>query len=432
MAQYEKRILNALLDTYENSLLSEGKNKVTVHIAFPFTKKNIPEYFNESSMEYEEIHACIKELAEKGYLSIVWTRGKENHIVQKVILNTDCVDSVYQYMKRTPKAENVRENLRMLEQLGEQYRSPIVMLLIRYLVVRLEENKSVKEYIELSEHEKTRRLIQTVAAIEENEDECYVREFSIRHFGDSKVFEEMLGLVGKVMRRFGDGYQEMDTYAILAEYSIYHTPNYVYLKGEGILYLGKEERNLAVSGKEDKMLLVSEKKGRIQENRIDLGMMQQGIGLSGEDMRYVRIENKADLKRVITIENLTTFFRWSEENTLIIYLGGYHNSLRRNLLKMIHEQMPEAEYLHFGDIDVGGFEILEDLRGKTGIDFRPYHMGVEELKVYEKYTKKLTENDKKRLKRLIEENREASCEFMNVLQYMDEHGIKLEQECISC
>lgn len=408
MAQYEKRILNALLDTYENSLLSEGKNKVTMHIAFPFTKKNIPEYYNESSIEYEEIHACIKNLEEKGYLSIVWKRGKENHIVQKVLLNTECINLVYQYLQRTPKSENVRENLHMLKQLGEQYHSPIVIALIQYLIGRLEENKSVKEYMELSEHEKTRCLIQAVAAIEENEEECYVREFSIRHFGDSKAFEEMLGLVGKVMRRFGSGYEEMSTYAILAEYSVYHTPNYVYLKGEGILYLKRQD-----------------------ENRIDLRMLRQGIGLSGEDIRAVRIENKADIKRVITIENLTTFFRWSEKDSLIIYLGGYHNSLRRELLKVIHTQMPETEYLHFGDIDVGGFEILEDLRRKTKIDFHPYHMGVGELKTYAKYTKKLTANDKKRLKQFIEKNKEASCEFMDVLQYMEKHEIKLEQECIS-
>ncbi|MGF0031507.1 Wadjet anti-phage system protein JetD domain-containing protein [Bariatricus sp. SGI.154] len=431
MAQYEKRILNALLDTYENSLLSEGKNKVTVHIAFLFTKRNIPEYFNESSMEYEEIHTCIKELEERGYLSIVWKRGKENHIVQKVLLNTNCVDSVYQHLQRMPKSENVRKNLRMLKRLGEQYRSPVVAALIRYLIRRLEENKSVKEYIELSECEKTRRLIQTVASIEENEEECYVREFSIRHFGDSKVFEDMLGIVGKVMRRFGSGYEEMDTHAILAEYSIYHTPNYVYLKGEGILYLEREEENLTVAGEDDRMLLNFGKKGAIQENRIDLGMMQQGIGLSGEDMRFVRIDNKADIKRVITIENLTTFFRWSEADSLIIYLGGYHNSLRRELLKMIYVQMPQAEYLHFGDIDVGGFEILDDLREKTGIDFQPYHMGIHELEIYEKYVKKLTVNDKKRLKQLIEKKKETSCEFIDVLQYMEEHEIKLEQECIS-
>ena len=41
MAGYEARILKGILDSYERSLLSQGKNKVAVHIAFPFTRKNL-------------------------------------------------------------------------------------------------------------------------------------------------------------------------------------------------------------------------------------------------------------------------------------------------------------------------------------------------------------------------------------------------------
>lgn len=40
----------------------------------------------------------------------------------------------------------------------------------------------------------------------------------------------------------------------------------------------------------------------------------------------------------------------------MIYLGGCHNSVRRKLLKLLYQDFPEVEYLHFGDIDVGGFD----------------------------------------------------------------------------
>lgn len=62
MVHYDTKILSGLLDSYENSLLSRSKNKVNIHIAFPFTKKTLPEYFNESSLVYDEIHAVVKEL----------------------------------------------------------------------------------------------------------------------------------------------------------------------------------------------------------------------------------------------------------------------------------------------------------------------------------------------------------------------------------
>ena len=55
----------------------------------------------------------------------------------------------------------------------------------------------------------------------------------------------------------------------------------------------------------------------------------------------------------------------------MIYLGGYHNSVRRKLLELLYQDFPKAEYLHFGDIDVGGFEIYRDLCRKTGIPLKP-------------------------------------------------------------
>ena len=48
--RYDELILGNLLDSYENSLLSSGKNKVQIHISMSFSKKNMPEYFDESSL----------------------------------------------------------------------------------------------------------------------------------------------------------------------------------------------------------------------------------------------------------------------------------------------------------------------------------------------------------------------------------------------
>ena len=127
----------------------------------------------------------------------------------------------------------------------------------------------------------------------------------------------------------------------------------------------------------------------------------------------------------MTIENLTTYFRWQEEGCLCIYLGGYHNGLRRLLLQEIYAHCPVEEYCHFGDIDAGGFEIYRDLCNKTGIPFRMYRMDLKTLKAYENYGRPLTENDRKRLQGMCgwEEVREVAL-------YMLEHNVKLEQECV--
>ena len=41
MVQYDRMVLNHLLDTYENSLLSIGENRRKVQIEFRFTRTSI-------------------------------------------------------------------------------------------------------------------------------------------------------------------------------------------------------------------------------------------------------------------------------------------------------------------------------------------------------------------------------------------------------
>lgn len=406
MTGYEARILKGLLDSYERSLLSRGKNKVAVHIAFPFNRKNLPEYFDESSLAYEEIHSCMKSLEEQGLVTIVWKNGKKDHIIEKVLLNEKNVDEVYVYMKRKPRTEYVKEHLQMLEEEKKKYQTPAVQGFLDYLKERLTAGKSVKEFIDIEDPGQTSKILKAVGELENNREGCYIREFSIRCFGNSKTFESMLGVVGKILIRFGEGFEDMDIYLILAEYSVYHTPDYVYIKGKGELIF-----------KDD------------PDSVINLSCLKQGIGLSGEDLGKIRIRKNSGIKKILTIENLTTFFRWQEKDSLMIYLGGYHNSVRRKLLELLYQDFPEAEYLHFGDIDVGGFEIYRDLCRKTGIPFKTCHMGIEELEKYEAYTQELTGNDRKRLEALLQKA-EREGKDTRVLLYMKEQGRKLEQEGI--
>ena len=60
---------------------------------------------------------------------------------------------------------------------------------------------------------------------------------------------------------------------------------------------------------------------------------------------------------------------------------------------------------------------------------------IKELKTCEKYTKQLTENDRRRLDRLMEnlqkeDRRGYDQEILEVLEFMKAHGVKLEQEAI--
>lgn len=408
--QYEEKILQALLDSYERSSLSRGENVVTVHISFPINKKTMPVYFDENSSAYESIHGAVAHMEELGYAYAAWKGGRKNHILEKVILCEKNVDEIYSYLGRTPKKSQQQMQLEVLEELKQECQTPAASSFLFWLIERLNDGKTVKEYLNLADAEETRKLLRAVTAIESNKKEIYLREFSVRCFGDSKELQKKLGLIGKILRRFSDSaesFSEMDTEAILAEYQIYHTPNYVYLKGTGSLKVGKPDGCI-----------------------MHLSNLKQGIGLSGEDLDSLEWMPDMQVQKVLTIENLTTFFSWKEPDCVMIYLGGYHNTVRRTLLSKLYRTFPQAQYLHFGDIDVGGFEIYRDLCEKTGIPFQPYRMGTEELEQYAAYTKKLTANDKKRLDTLLE--KEVYEPVWPVLEYMKVHGVKLEQESILC
>ena len=111
MVQYDRRVLNHLLDAYENSLLSTGENERTIQIELRFTKTSIPSYFDESSNEYENIHVLMKLLESKKLIRIIWKDNKQDYVIWKVRLMTDHIEEAYQYAGRKPNGDWKKKTL---------------------------------------------------------------------------------------------------------------------------------------------------------------------------------------------------------------------------------------------------------------------------------------------------------------------------------
>ena len=137
---------------------------------------------------------------------------------------------------------------------------------------------------------------------------------------------------------------------------------------------------------------------------------------------------------VVTVENLTSFHDYPDKEDFVIYLGGFHNRTKRKFLKALYGQNPNKQYRHFGDIDAGGFYILEHLKMHTGIPFKSLYMNVDVLEKYHAQTKTLTQNDRKRIENLLNKleemhiKNELSEDYREVLAYVLENNCKLEQE----
>ncbi len=400
MKAYDQVIINALLDKYEHSSVYTETNSRKVSIDYKFTKQNLPIYFDENSNAYEEIHEMMKELEHKGLTTIVWKDKLRQNVISKVILNQDSIDKAYDYVRRVRQQEihecciDFFANYNYQSDTGKAFGS--------YIINQIRHNESVKKYINIEDLSSIKELLYGLEGVLNNVGECYVRELSILLFGDSKKLESLTTKITRIILDFDKRSKELSECTdILAEFNIMKNPSYVFLKGKGTIFL--------------------------KESKIILANFPHGIGVNSQDVESISFE-LAGVVKVITIENLTTFHRYEDKDTLIVYLAGFHNRARRLMLLKIAQSAGDILYLHWGDIDAGGFKIYRDLCKKTHIPFQTYRMDQETLLKYQSYAKKLTTNDVNEIKRLIEDHF-----FRNdrdVLFCMLEHRIKLEQEII--
>lgn len=391
MNKYGKEILNTLLDQYERSKSFIGSNTHKQS----FSKKIedlFPKYTDDA--EYELFHSVNEQVEELERAGLVKAkrqkRGKQDSdIVQSVQLCTGCLAKAYEAVNREPKTDRNQKILQLLDEYKD--RTPLLTSFYTEQIDRIWKNKKALYSDDLS---KLEQILKVLSEIEKVEEETFIRNFSVRVLGDSKAFEKIKSQVVSILCEYGD-YSDKDH--VLQNLNIVNNPGYVYVKGSGIITIAGQ--------------------------RIDFRQLTGDLGLGSALLDQVeQVEVLGN--KVITIENLTTFHTYEDDDALIIYLGGYHNSIRRRLIRKIYDENTTKQYYHYGDIDAGGFYILLDLRAKTGIPFTPLNMDIATLERYKQYTKALTDHDKTRLKNLCEG------EFHSVVKYMLEHNCKLEQEAV--
>lgn len=393
MKEIQYKILNKLLDKYEDSVTFKGTNKqnqsfsVVPSVLFP--KLNDL----SDSKTFFAVREAICSLEDKKLITVKW-RDEDKDYADKLFLNTENTNKVYDYIHRVPKAD---KNERLIS-IMEKY-STSCDILAQYCLKQIQnikEGKSIEHIRFNDDFKKVEDVLKGIDALLKVEDETFIRNFSVRVYNDSKRFEAISSCMTSILYEYGD-FPDKDT--VMQDLNIVPNPGHVYMKGQGTVF--------------------------IKGQAIDFSSFEGDIGISSELLPCI---NKVEIRstKVVTIENKTTFSGFNEPDTFAIYLGGYHNQHRRNLLKKIYADNPDKEYLHFGDIDVGGFRILEHLRRKTGIPFKPYHMDAETLIKYEQYGRPLGKNEIKVLSTSY-----ANGEFSEVVSLMLQKGIKLEQEAVA-
>ena len=372
-------------------------------------------------------------LLSKDFVSV--TKKKSGEITY-VTLNVAKLDDIYAYVKRIPRRKIQDEILRLLvfygnadnytgirtggtdsihvgaeiflQKLCKDGKIPVVketgnifrreeenplILYAENQKQRIEKNQNVLFFDgDMAEYND---VLRAAKAVWENREEIFIRELSVKLFNNSKQLEKLESKVRSLLFAYGS-YEDKDT--VFEEHNVIKTPTYVMVKGCGVLDCGET---------------------------IDLSKIKGDLGLSTATLKALKHVTLGDAG-VITIENLTAFHRYEPKNEMAVYLGGFHNQVKRDFLTMVYAENPGCRFRHFGDIDAGGFYILEHLKLKTGIAFEPWGMDCAVLEKYKDNVLPLTDRDRKRIQDLLEKD----LPYKDVLEYMLAHNCKLEQEAV--
>lgn len=407
----QRKLLNKLIDKYESSATFRGNNKVNQ--SFKVEINNVFEKYSDDR-EYDlfvEVNQDVGQLQESGYVTV----EMNGVLIDKILLCTDKLQDIYEVLNRQSKRdimialENVlNKEKAFLEESKEIGNYELADVLIKYIDEQYDRIKKGKlpQYYDDSiiDYSDMWLALEWLLSFD---GEIYIRDLSIRLYKDSKRLEALSGKISSLLYNYGE-YPIQDK--ILEEIGIIKTPSYVMVQG-----------SISIT---------------LKEEHIDVGKLSGDIAFSTKTLKDI-IGINVYGNRVITVENLTTFHSYSfSEDAVVIYLGGYHNKVKRDFLKMIYENASDIDYFHFGDIDAGGFYIYEHLRKMTKIPFKTMNMDVDMLEQHLNFAKTLTANDIKRLKILLAKYKSGEFDNPNsddiivILEYMINNNIKLEQEAL--
>lgn len=402
-SQKQKKTLELLLKKYESSKTYNKNNEITQSFSI-LPEKIFPDYTNDFA-DVDKSHDFENDLEVLEKMELVAISKKDDRISKIAAISTDeNWNKIRQILGVKDKNTRLKEEISFYSAIYDDSDfDKIAKDFCRQQIERLEVGKKAQFFQEEAE-----KIITLLNYILKNKNEILERELSISILSNSKAWEEKYKKkILKILRqneRFAslvencEDEKEADK-VILEECNIFSNPSYVYFKGSGTITFDNG-------------------------NCISL-FSDIPLALSSAAINKITAFEIID-KKIMTVENLTSFNRIKKSDIFFIFLSGYHNSAKQAFLSKIFRQNSNKEYYHFGDIDPDGFFILDNLRSKTQIDFKAYKMGMAELQKYSSYTRPLEENDLRKAKSLI-----AKEKYTEILDYMLKHNVKLEQEIIS-
>lgn len=367
--KYDEIILKDLISIYEKR--DSNSSNFRTKIKLKLTIDKYPKYF-EDRFGYDE---AIEDLVRKEY--IFKKLVPHDTVIDYIYLNLEKIDEI----KDILEIDSVSEKRQKLLNALELYDDEVIVSFKNKILGKIKNNKSIKEYLNPDYID----VLKAVHYLENLDHDVYERNASNYIFNDSKRLKKLEALL--------NSFYDCDD--IFAEKGIMSVTPYLYVKGQGII--------------------------NINHQIIDLSLIENSIGVPIDNINALSF---SCINKVTTVENLTTFHDY-ESDGLIIYLGGF--STRNQILVLNKIKDVCDNFYHFGDIDYGGFTILNNLMENLNLNITGINMDLETLKKNIKFAQSF-EDEKyiKKLNSLL--NKPLLANYYDVIKYLIDNKIWLEQE----
>lgn len=395
--EYKKEIIDRLLKKYN---IRYAKNITTNRRIILKPTEVYKDYAknNADILEKQGVNEAVSVLTCMGFITVDYLKFSDD--IEKIYLLEEKIDALYEYLKEEYGVIPQTTISKQVHEIVEKYicMGKIVNKYCESILIQIEDPRCILDPKQIEAN------LKMLNFLDKNKEHLYVREASMLVYGDSKWFEnnnyeEVCTFLRTATGRIREEGERND--AILSPFYITPVEQEIFIKGSWTI--------------------------EWEQCVLNISKFQGGIAIASGDVQNIK-NISVNTENVMTIENKTSFQRLKDENFAMMYLGGFANRHQIEFLKKVISDNPNVGYYHFGDIDVGGFLIHKHLCRETAKRFELYCMGIQQLcdKRFSHCLKELTDNDMSRLEALIEEDL-----YNEVLSYMKEHNVKLEQEIVS-
>lgn len=374
-----------------------------------FNNKELKEYDIENWNVRETINAVVKELSDLNLIDFKWKKYEEENIIDSAWLILDSLNKAYEEVNRKPMADDICDAIDKLKLLKKTINTRWIIDFVDSCADELLQKKKFTKYIP-ENHEIFSLVLKALYGIDKKgEDDMLERIFSRKFLGGSKVFEKKVrSRIITIIKDFILSKEELEDEEVLETVGIIKT-------SEDLLFHGSVIINL-------------------NGNVIDFRKFIYGAFMNTNMIKNFTIDS-LQVSKVITIENKANYLYYiknvKDDNSLIIYLAGFYSHIKSIFIEKLYNYLKNkninAEFYHWGDIDLGGFRIFVKLRSIIR-ELKPLYMNTETLKNNYKYCDVM--DDKYCAKLIKLKNDENYKEFFDVIDYMVGKKVKLEQEAL--